>query len=154
MTNNTERITPPIQGLTILYDSSCPLCCAEMAHLKRKDVNNLITLVDIHQSDFSTLYPNIEVEQAMKILHGLYDTEILLGLAVTHRAWTLVGNGFWVAPLNWPLIKPLSHQIYLWVAKHRQSISTFLAKTFGINKPYCNKGTCYDDRTNANSRGK
>ena len=138
--------------LTIFYDGQCPLCSTEMQHLKQHDKADLIHLVDLHQADFSTLYPDINVDEGMKILHGTYQGERLLGLEVTHRAWTLVGKGFWVAPLNWPVIKTLSHWVYLVVAKYRHPISAFLAKRLGITATHCNSGTCYDKKTDTDHR--
>lgn len=138
--------------LTIFYDGQCPLCTSEMQHLKQHDKGDVIQLVDLHQTDFNTLYPEINVDDGMKILHGTYQGERLLGLEVTHRAWTLVGKGFWVAPLNWPVIKTLSHWVYLVVAKYRQPISAFLAKRLGISTTNCNSGTCYDKNTDTDNR--
>ena len=108
------------------------MCATEMIHLKRHDQDNVIFLVDIHQKDFQSLYPEIEFSAAMKILHATFNGKVLLGLEVTHRAWTLVGKGFWVAPLNWPVFKTLSHWVYLGLAKYRHQISALLAKIFGI----------------------
>ncbi|TMM43958.1 thiol-disulfide oxidoreductase DCC family protein [Colwellia ponticola] len=145
--------------LTIFYDGNCPLCLAEMNHLKKHDKAFLINLVDIHQQNFTTLYPTINVDDAMKILHGLYNDQLLLGLEVTHRAWTLVGKGFWVAPLNWPVVKTLSHWVYLVMAKYRHQISAFFAKIFGLPTTQfisgkCISGTCYDKSTNTDNRRK
>jgi predicted DCC family thiol-disulfide oxidoreductase YuxK len=70
--------------LTIFYDGHCPLCAAEMDHLARKDVNNAIELVDIHQEGFAQQYSDIKHIDAMKILHGKYQGKTLLGLEVTH----------------------------------------------------------------------
>ncbi|GAA5141526.1 thiol-disulfide oxidoreductase DCC family protein [Thalassotalea piscium] len=140
--------------LTIFYDGKCPLCSIEMQHLKQLDTYNRIILVDLHQENFTTLHPEIDVTDAMKILHASYDGKILLGLEVTHKAWTLVGKGFWVAPLNWPVIKQLSHVIYLIVAKYRQQISVFIAKIFRIKTVQCNAGACYDKSTNTHHRRK
>lgn len=140
--------------LTIFYDGNCPLCAKEMIHLKRNDIDNQIQLVNIHQKDFNALYPTVNFEEAMKILHGYYNGQLLLGLEVTHRAWTLVGKGFWVAPLNWPVLKTLSHWIYLAIAKYRHQISAILAKTFGINQTNCISGTCNDNSTNSDHRRK
>ncbi|GGI82645.1 redox protein [Shewanella hanedai] len=140
--------------LTIFYDAKCPLCLTEMEHLKLFDKDNLITLVDLHQQDFKIRYPEIEFAKAMAILHGTYEGKQLLGLAVTHRAWTLVGKGFWVAPLNWPIIKTLSHWLYLGLAKYRHQISAFIAKFFGIKTKHCNSGTCYDNSTDTDHRRK
>ena len=138
--------------LTIFYDGHCPMCATEMKHLKNYDTDNLINLVDIHQKDFEVLYPTVNSVDAMRILHGHYNQQLLLGLEVTHRAWTLVGKGFWVAPLNWPVFKTLSHWIYLAIAKYRHQISAFIAKAFGIKVADCISGTCHDNSTNIDHR--
>lgn len=138
--------------LTIYYDGNCPMCVKEMDHLKNNDPKNLISLVDIHQKDFEMLYPNITFIDAMRILHGHYNGQLLLGLEVTHRAWTLVGKGFWVAPLNWPLFKTLSHWVYLLLAKYRHPISALIAKIFGIKTANCISGTCNTNLTKTNNK--
>lgn len=138
--------------LTIFFDGACPLCNTEMQSLKKHDRNDIITLVDIHTEGFENLYPNINVENALKILHGVYQGKLLLGLEVTHRAWTIVGKGFWVAPLNWPIVKTLSHLIYLCIAKYRHPISSFFAKVFNLKANSCNSGACYDKSKNSHHR--
>lgn len=140
--------------LTIFYDGNCPMCTKEMDHIKKNDDDNFINLVNIHKQGFETIYPTVKFEDAMKILHGHYQGQLLLGLEVTHRAWTLVGKGFWVAPLNWPVLKTLSHWVYLGLAKYRHQISAFLAKIFGIKTANCSSGTCYDNSTNTDNRRK
>ncbi|WP_158969297.1 thiol-disulfide oxidoreductase DCC family protein [Paraglaciecola sp. L3A3] len=140
--------------LTIFYDGNCPMCCAEMNKLKGYDKTELIHLVNIQQDNFQTLYPHVKYSDAMKILHGYYQGQLLLGLSVTHRAWTLVGKGFWVAPLNWPVIKTMSHYVYLLVAKYRHPISTFLSKLLGLKTTQCNSGICHDKSNNINNRCK
>jgi predicted DCC family thiol-disulfide oxidoreductase YuxK len=118
------------------------MCATEMIHLKRNDTKNVIHLVDIHQPKFNQLYPEINFQNAMKILHGEHKGDILLGLEVTHKAWTLVGKGFWVAPLNWPVFRTVSHWIYLLLAKYRHQISYVLAKFLGIKIEKCQSNTC------------
>jgi predicted DCC family thiol-disulfide oxidoreductase YuxK len=139
--------------LTIFFDGNCPLCNAEMKSLKKHDNKNVIKLVDVHNTEFAKSYPEINMTDALKILHGQYQGELLLGLEVTHRAWTLVGKGFWVAPLNWPILKTLSHLLYLGIAKYRQPISSTLAKLFNL-KTNCNSGVCFDKSTNTHHRRK
>lgn len=140
--------------LTIFYDGNCPLCATEMAHLKAHDTKNKISLVNIHDDGFSTNYPSVCFNDAMKILHGHYNSQLLLGLEVTHRAWTLVGKGFWVAPLNWPVIKTISHWLYLGLARYRHQISALLAKIFNIKTTQCTSGTCYENKTDIDNRRK
>jgi predicted DCC family thiol-disulfide oxidoreductase YuxK len=138
--------------LTIFYDGNCPMCATEMAYLKSYDKDNRISLVDIHQQNFEAIYPNVKFVDAMKILHAHYQGKVLLGLDVTHRAWNLVGKGFWVAPLNWPIIKILSHWVYLYLAKYRHQISALLAKKLGIKAANCHSGTCHDNPENTDHR--
>jgi len=127
------------------------MCAKEMDHLKKHDADNLISLVDIHQKDFESIYPSVKFADAMKILHAHYQGQLLLGLEVTHRAWTLVGKGLWVAPLNWPVIKTVSHWVYLILARYRHQISALLAKVFGIKTTNCSSGTCHDNSTNTDN---
>jgi predicted DCC family thiol-disulfide oxidoreductase YuxK len=138
--------------LTIFYDGNCPLCTLEMQKLKRYDRDNLIILEDLHQENFSTLFPNIDMSKAMKVLHGQYQGKTLLALDVTHRAWTLVGRGAFVAPLQFPIIKQVAHRGYLLLAKYRHPISNCLYKRFGIGIKPCNKGTCYEQTNNTDRR--
>jgi len=128
--------------LTIFYDGKCPLCSAEMRSLKKHDKENQIALFDLHHPELKQRYPDLNFSKAMKILHGYYQGQVLLGLEVTHRAWTLVGRGFWVAPLNWPILKNISHWFYLLIAKHRHPISTMLAKALKIEASNCEGKSC------------
>lgn len=128
--------------LTIFFDGKCPLCVAEMNHLKRIDHANVIHLIDLHMPRFNVMYPEISFEEAMRVLHGKYQGTTLIGLEVTRQAWTLVGKGIWVAPLGWPGLKKICHLIYLLFAKNRQLISAIAVKIFGLKKTQCNAGTC------------
>ena len=129
--------------LTIFYDGNCPLCTLEMQKLKGYDTKKLIVLENLHQDNFQNRFPNININKALKILHGQYQGKILFALDVTHRAWTLVGRGAFVAPLQLPIIKQLAHGGYLLLAKYRQPISQCLYRRFGIGLKTCEQGTCY-----------
>ena len=113
--------------LKIFYDGGCPLCLAEMKHLLRLDRYKKIDLVDINQQGFQTKYPNISRTKADQILHGqLADGSILLGLDVTHKAWSLVGKGKWTAIIRWPIIRPIADFFYLKFARHRHFLSRLI----------------------------
>lgn len=139
--------------LTVFYDGQCPMCCLEMDKLTARDKDNCIVLVNIHCDEFSQ-YPQIDKDDAMRVLHGLYQGELLKALDVTHRAWKIAGLGFWVAPLQWPLVKPIAHYIYLFVAKYRHPISNFLHRRFGLGQPQCEEGVCYEQQYDADNRRK
>ncbi|MEK9766399.1 MAG: DCC1-like thiol-disulfide oxidoreductase family protein, partial [Thalassolituus sp.] len=86
------------------------------------------------------------------ILHA--DTasgELLLGLDVTYRAWALVGKGFWIAPLRWPVIRWFADKAYLWFARNRYKVSGWLTGQERCNT--CGPGGCsIDGSTNKDKR--
>ena len=45
----------------------------------------------------------------------------LRGLA--YRAWALVGKGYLIAPLRWPVIRWFADKAYLWFARNRYKVS-------------------------------
>jgi predicted DCC family thiol-disulfide oxidoreductase YuxK len=128
--------------LTIFYDGNCPLCSLEMDKLKQHDAQNRIILENLHQAHFEQRFPDINVDKALKVLHGKYQNKLLLALDVTHRAWTLIGFGALAAPLQFPIIKQIAHGGYLLLAKYRNPISHFIYQRFGIGIKTCSKGTC------------
>jgi predicted DCC family thiol-disulfide oxidoreductase YuxK len=113
--------------LEIFYDGGCPLCLAEMRHLKHLDVQKNIKFIDINDNTFPSNYPEIDRASANRILHGrLKDGSIILGLDVTHRAWSLVGRGKWTAILRMPIFKHIADFFYHIFARHRYRISKWL----------------------------
>ena len=110
--------------LAIFYDSLCPLCLAEMQQLQSHDVAGRLHFVNLNANDFELHYPHIDKQRANRILHGQLNTgEILLGLDVTCRAWSLVGKHKWLAVLRWPIIRYLADGLYLLFARYRYHIS-------------------------------
>lgn len=126
--------------LTIFYDGHCPLCLKEMAHLKLLDTAQNIELVDVQTGEFQDNYPEIDKTSALAKLHGYLTGEeqqpkqLLIGLDVTYHAWRLVGKGYWIAPLRWPIIKHIADLAYLAFAKNRYRLSYLLT----------GKRRCYD----------
>lgn len=114
-------------ALTVFYDGRCPLCVREMRQLKRRDGANAIQLIDLHSEQFSPYAGRIDAVAADQILHGLTaDGQLLLGLDVTHKAWSLVGRGWLTAPLRWPLIRWFADHGYRFFARHRSRIAYVL----------------------------
>ena len=113
--------------LRVFYDGSCPLCAAEMKQLAAADREGHVELQDISRPDFSERFPHVDPVQADRILHGESDDGTqLLGLDVTVRAWSLVGKGWRVNWLRWPVIRPMADRVYLFFARHRHRISRLL----------------------------
>ena len=121
---------PPLESLTIFYDGYCPLCVKEMRHLKKLDSNEKLNLVDLNDEYFESDFPEISAHKAMTRLHGyLFQNntkQLVTGLDVTYYAWRMVGKGWLVAPLRWPIISWFADKAYLWFAKHRFTISEWL----------------------------
>ena len=57
--------------LTIFYDGGCPLCAAEMNHLRKLDSNNSIAYEDIYADGFEGRFPYIDLPQADRINHRI-----------------------------------------------------------------------------------
>lgn len=113
--------------LRIFYDGGCPLCLEEMKHLLSLDDKQSIDLVDINQQNFEERYPAINKHKANAILHGqLPDGSIILGLDVTHKAWSIVGKGHWTTILRWPVVRIVADLVYLIFAKYRHSLSRLI----------------------------
>lgn len=113
--------------LTIYYDGHCPLCMKEMQLLRHHDNKKYINLIDLHNDNFSKDYPHINKSEAIQILHGQLNTgELLLGLDVTCKAWSLVGKHKWLAILRWPLIRTIADFFYRVFAQYRSKISYLL----------------------------
>ncbi|MDP5253459.1 MULTISPECIES: thiol-disulfide oxidoreductase DCC family protein [unclassified Vibrio] len=113
--------------MIIFYDGACPLCLAEMRHLKKRDKQQRLTLVDIQSAEFHRDYPNLDWHQLNARIHALLDNGTLIsGLDVTHQAWKAVGLGWIYAPLRWPLIRVVADGGYRFFAKHRYAISYLL----------------------------
>lgn len=117
-------------SLTLFYDGYCPLCVKEMTSLAAKDKHQRLTLVDVHQSCFEQQYPDINVAEALRYLHGyLYQQQaktLITGLDVTYQAWRLVGRGWLFAPLRWPILRWFCDKAYLWFARNRFTLSKLL----------------------------
>ncbi|MDA0128032.1 DUF393 domain-containing protein [Vibrio sp. MarTm2] len=123
--------------LTIFYDGTCPLCLKEMKALKQHDTQDLLSIVDLHSPDFAA-YPHVDPVEASRILHAYdHNHNLLLGLDVTYRAWSLVGKGWLYAPLRWPLISPMADWAYIKFANNRYTVSKWLT-----GKSKCDSGQC------------
>lgn len=114
-------------SLTIFYDSQCPLCLMEMRELKRYDSTGQIIFEDLHHPLFTQNYPHIDTAKAGRILHGqLENGQMLYGLDVTCKAWSLAGKHRWLKLLRLPVIKTISDIFYKFFARYRYRISYVL----------------------------
>jgi predicted DCC family thiol-disulfide oxidoreductase YuxK len=110
--------------LTIFYDGGCPLCAAEIDHLKKLNSELNLAFENIYATDFTQRFPHIDKQAADLVLHGqLQSGEMIYGLEVTYQAWAMVGKRHWVAALRWSLFKQCAELGYRFFAKYRHRIS-------------------------------
>lgn len=111
----------------LYYDSQCPLCVAEMRHLKAFDQNHSVELIDLNDPDFCTKNPEINRDLANEILHArLPSGEIILGLDATVAVWRAVEKYHWIKIIRWPVISIFADGVYRVFAKHRYFFSYIL----------------------------
>jgi predicted DCC family thiol-disulfide oxidoreductase YuxK len=116
--------------MIIFYDGNCPLCAKEMHKLKIADINNKITLENIHDAHFEQRFRHIKRSEAEAFLHGQTDSGAMIyGLDVTLTAWNSVGQHRWLNILKLPLINTFANMAYWVFAKYRKQIAKVLCKT-------------------------
>lgn len=61
----------PRSGLTVLYDSSCPLCRREVAFYRRRDRRGRVQWLDLRDRSVGQAPGGIPREQALRRLHAV-----------------------------------------------------------------------------------
>jgi predicted DCC family thiol-disulfide oxidoreductase YuxK len=93
---------------TLYYDGACPLCTAEMKHLRNLADADL-NLVDIHELQMDAG----RREELLRVLH--FETvggKNLTGLDATVAAWQHTRIGFLWRWLRWPVIRAVADKVY------------------------------------------
>ena len=111
--------------LTFLFDGGCPLCLRETNILKKRDISNQISFIDINSKDYhQSLYNDISYSEAMSNLHGILgNVEIIRGLDVLAYSYELVGLGWVYYPLKVKFLSPILRLVYRYWAKYRLQIT-------------------------------
>jgi predicted DCC family thiol-disulfide oxidoreductase YuxK len=130
----TAEARRTLAELTVLYDGACNLCRASVARVRRMDPRSLIELVDLHDAAVPVGFPQVNVEEAMRLMQAVdrggrvysgADAWARIGLALP--GWKLVA---------WLLLVPGIHfvakRFYGWVARNR----------YRWNRELCDDGTC------------
>ena len=126
--------------IKIFFDGNCPLCVQEMDSLKRHDIHNLITTIDINQLEHTT-YNEINIVEARKIIHVVNENGMMLyGLDGLHCAWSAVGKGWLYGVTRWKIWRKSFDVLYLYFARHRYRFSKLLT-----GKAKCNSSTCFKE---------
>jgi len=111
--------------LTFLFDGGCPLCLRETNFLKKRDILNQITFVDISGKDYDQrLFNDITYREAMSNLHGIKENgEIIRGLDVLAYTYELIGLGWVYFPLKIKFLSSILRLVYRYWAKYRLQIT-------------------------------
>ena len=111
--------------LTFLFDGGCPLCLIEKNFLKKRDILNQISFVDINSKNYDqNLFRGISYSEAMSNLHGIIENgEIIRGLDVLAYSYELIGLGWVYAPLKVKFLSPVLRLVYRYWAKYRLRIT-------------------------------
>jgi|SRR5579862_4704331 len=123
-----------VPKLTVLYDGHCGLCRASVARLRRMDRGERIALLDLHDPEAATRFPQVNREEAMRLMQAVdsrgrvfsgADAWARIGLALP--GWNLVA---WL--LFVPGIHGVAGLVYGWIARNR----------YRWNKDLCADGSC------------
>ena len=120
--------------LTVLYDGACNLCRASVDRVRRVDSHGHIELLDLHDTSVSDRFPQIDFEEAMRLMQVVDPAGRVYSGA---DAWARIGLALpgWNL-LAWLLLVPGLHffakHFYAWVARNR----------YRWNRELCADGTC------------
>jgi len=102
------------QHFEIFIDGGCGMCSREASWLKRLDQGRgALILHDITDPDFNPSEFGIDLDAAMRTIHGRYpDGRVITGPEVFRAAYSAVGYGWVWAPTGWPIIRPVADAAY------------------------------------------
>lgn len=126
-------------ALTVYYDGKCALCCEGMARLCQWDKAGRLSFVDIAAPGFSAGLVGVSLRDLNAELHArTADGRLLTGIDSILAAYTLVGQGWRVAPLHIKPLRPVLSALYRSLARNRY----YLAAWLGKKAPVCGDGAC------------
>lgn len=131
----------PSWRLKLLFDGDCPFCKREIAWMSKRNKNGYLAFEDIASPDFDPSCYGLTQEEVMGVIHGvLHDGRIIKKVEVFIKAYRLLGLGWLVAPLSWPIINSIAKVAYEIFARYRIPFGNFLgarscrADSCGISK--------------------
>lgn len=99
----------------LYYDGACPLCTAEVSHLK-KIADSAIDFLDVHALELD----QAETEKRLRVLHlETSSGDVLQGLDATVAAWQHTRWRLLFRWLRWPLIRQVTDAVYSYWADKR-----------------------------------
>ncbi|MDQ7014679.1 MAG: DCC1-like thiol-disulfide oxidoreductase family protein [Planctomycetota bacterium] len=119
--------------MTIYYDGSCRICCAQRDRFLRHDPDQRrLVHVDVADPAFDpatldtptptpTTHTTPTTRQALlaSIHAGTPTGELVSGLAALRLAYTALGRGRLLAVTGWPVVRPITDALYTLLARNR-----------------------------------
>jgi predicted DCC family thiol-disulfide oxidoreductase YuxK len=132
--SNGESAKPLFpEELNIIYDSKCGICKLEMDFLARRDeklyglTSRKLRLTDIESEDYNPDDPSnggVSYKKGMAAIHAVTaDGRVIEGVPVFGRAYDLVGLGWYLRFMEWPVMKPVAAWGYEAFAKYRTYVT-------------------------------
>lgn len=111
-------------ALTLYYDGNCGICRAQMARLRQRDRAGRLAFMDIAAPDFRALEAGASLQALRTEIHvRSADGRLLAGIDSLVAIYTVLGRGWWVAPLRWRMLRPLFAAMYRALARNRYRLS-------------------------------
>ena len=115
---------------TLLYDGECPFCKREISWMSKHNRKGQLAFEDITAPDFNASQYGLTPEAVMGVIHGVCDDgRVLKKVDVFIKAYRLLGLGWLVAPLSWPLLHSLANIGYEIFARYRVPLGHLLGRT-------------------------
>ena len=106
--------------LKLLFDGECPFCKREIAWMQKLNTSGYLAFEDISLPNFDPSIYGLTQEAVMGVIHGiLNDGRIIKKVDVFVEAYRLLGFGWLVAPLRWPIIHSIAAFGYEIFARYR-----------------------------------
>jgi predicted DCC family thiol-disulfide oxidoreductase YuxK len=137
------------EELNIIYDSKCGICKLEMDFLALRDeklygsTSRKLRLTDIESEDYNPNDPSnggVSYEKGLAAIHAVTaDGRVIEGVPVFVRAYDLVGLGWYLRFLEWPVMKP---------------VATWGYEVFARYRTYVTRGSSLEDLVKADNKRK
>jgi len=112
--------------LKLLFDGECPFCKREIAWMAKRNKNGYLAFEDIASPNFNPASYGLTQEEVMGVIHGiLNDGRVIKKVDVFIEAYRLIGLGWLVAPLSWPIIRSIGTFGYEIFARYRVPLGNF-----------------------------
>lgn len=128
--------------ITVFYDSDCPICQSEIAHLTAKNPNKILGIPVKYALDELNKAGIAEIEALTYLCLKDENGQIYKGMSAVRLLHKTAGTKASIL-FELPIIKPLSEIIYPIFARHRYKIPKWIAHLlFGKPPADCDNGVC------------